>query len=233
MNRMSVPPTDPRWPKVLSLSVHEFRTPVTVVAGYTRMLLKDRFGTLSDQQRKLLEEVEKSCGRLSALLVEVSELSNLEAGTAPLNTGPADLTAILRDAVEGLPPLPDREVAVTLDTDAGAMPLEGDPVRLTQALAAVIAALRRELVGDDPLIVRARSASGGGYEILIGDHATLDALANDDAAAPGVFDEWRGGVGLSLAVARRILNAHGAVIFAPPTGIKSGARIRFLKTGSS
>ena len=59
MNAMSVTPTDPRWPKVLSLSVHEFRTPMTVVAGYLRMLLKDRAGPITDQQRKLLEEAEK------------------------------------------------------------------------------------------------------------------------------------------------------------------------------
>ena len=95
---MSVPPTDPRWPKVLSLSVHEFRTPMTVVAGYIRMLLKDRAGPLSDQQRKLLEEAEKSCARLSALLAEVSELSNLEGGTAPLNPGAIDLNATLQQA---------------------------------------------------------------------------------------------------------------------------------------
>src|SRR5918992_5360409 len=99
---------DPRWPKILSLSVHEFRTPMTVVAGYIRMLLKDRAGPLNEQQRKLLEEAEKSCARLSALLAEVSELSNLEAGTAPLNKGPVDLTALLRDAVTAVPPLPDR-----------------------------------------------------------------------------------------------------------------------------
>ena len=48
---MSDAPVEPRWPKILSLSVHEFRTPMTVVAGYIRMLLKDRAGPLSDQQR--------------------------------------------------------------------------------------------------------------------------------------------------------------------------------------
>ena len=59
---------DPRWPKLLSLTVHEFRTPVTVVAGYLRMLLKERAGPLPEEQRRLLEEASKSCARLSALL---------------------------------------------------------------------------------------------------------------------------------------------------------------------
>jgi K+-sensing histidine kinase KdpD len=221
---MSVPETDPRWPKVLSLSVHEFRTPMTVVSGYIRMLLKDRAGPLSDQQRKLLEEAEKSCGRLSALLAEVSELSHLEAGTAPLNKGPVDVHALLRDAVNGLPPMPDREVAVALDLDGGAVQFQGDPVRLTQAFVSVIAALRREIVGEDGLIVRGRR-TGSMYQVLLGDRETIGALEGEAPGAPAVFDEWRGGVGLSLAVARRVLNAHGATIAAPPEGRKSGARI--------
>src|SRR5829696_9115011 len=124
MKLMSVPPTDPRWPKVLSLSVHEFRTPMTVVAGYIRMLLKDRAGPLSDQQRRLLEEAEKSCGRLTALLTEVSDLSNLEGGTAPFNRQTADLNKSLRDAVEQQPPLPDREVGIELQLDDDSAPIQ-------------------------------------------------------------------------------------------------------------
>src|SRR5829696_1924765 len=137
MKLMSVPPTDPRWPKVLSLSVHEFRTPMTVVAGYIRMLLKDRAGPLSDQQRKLLEEAEKSCTRLSALIAEVSELANLEAGTAPFNKSSADLHRALRDAVNALPALTDRDIPVTLDFDGDAATVSGDTVRLTQAFGSV------------------------------------------------------------------------------------------------
>jgi len=40
-----------------------------------------------------------------------------------------------------------------------------------------------------------------------------------------VFDEWRGGSGLSLPVARRILGGHGGRIWSAPEGHKSGARI--------
>src|SRR6266702_4171379 len=147
-------PIDPRWPKILSLSAHEFRTPMTVVAGYIRMLLKDRAGPLNDQQRRLLEEAEKSCARLSALVAEVSELSNLEAGTAPFNKQRTDLHAALRVAVDQLPPLIDRDVTVDLRIDGEPAPIEADPVRLTQALTSVIAAIRRELVESDRLTVR-------------------------------------------------------------------------------
>ncbi len=223
---MSDAPVDPRWPKILSLSVHEFRTPMTVVAGYIRMLLKDRAGPLSDPQRRLLEEAEKSCARLTALLTEVSELSNLEGGTAPFNRQTTDLHKTLRDAVAQLPPLPDREVHVDLQVEGDSSAVTADPVRLTQAFSSVIKALRREIVGDALLIVRHRQTSAG-TEIQIGDDATLAALDAEGPAAREPFDEWRGGSGLILPVARRIIEAHGGRIWAAPGHPKAGARILF------
>jgi len=221
-----MPSSDPRWSKVLSLSVHEFRTPMTVVSGYIRMLLKDRAGALTDQQRRLLEEAEKACGRLSGLVAEMSELSNLEAGTLPFNRSSADLRAILREAVAELPPLPDREIAVAVETGEGPAAITADPVRLKNALAAVTASLRRELIGDEPLIIRERKDASG-YEVLFGDSATIAALEAEPSGARGAFDEWRGGVGLSLMVARRVLAAHDAEIFGATGGHKAGARILF------
>lgn len=218
-------PVDPRWPKILSLAVHEFRTPMTVVAGYIRMVLKERAGPVSDPQRKLLEEAEKGCARLTALLTEVSELSNLEGGTAPVNRQTTDLHKALRDAVEQLPPLPDREVTVALQLDGDSAPVEGDPVRLTQAFSSIIKSLRREIIDEKPLVVRQRRASPAGYEIQIGDDATLAALDAEPSGSRDVFDEWRGGSGLILPVARRIIEAHGGRMWGAPEGRKTGARI--------
>src|SRR4249919_3627852 len=143
---MAPAPVDPRWSKVLSLSVHEFRTPLTVVAGYVRMLLKDRAGPLSDQQRKLLEETEKSCGRLTALLSELSDLGRLEGGAVNFNRQPVDLRTIIKAAIDQLAPLPDRDVSIVLETADGPATVSADATRLTNALGSVIAALRRELV---------------------------------------------------------------------------------------
>jgi len=225
-------PIDPRWHKVLSLSVHEFRTPISVVLGYLQMLLGDRVGTLNDKQRHLLEESRKASARLASLVDEVSELSKLEEGTAKMNKGRTDLHAAVRAAVAQLPPLPDqREVPVHVELDGEPVPLDGDPVRLTQALGSVVAALRRELVGDEGLRIRERQTAKV-YELLMGDTATLEALEAEPETGRGVFNEWRGGVGLSLVVARRILNAHGASIYAPPgppEERKAGARIVIAK----
>src|SRR6476469_10669302 len=151
-------PRDDRWPRLLSLSVHEFRTPMTVVAGYIRMLLKDRAGALNDQQRRLLEEAEKSCARLSALLAEMSDLSSLEDGSARFNRGPIELRTILSDAIATLPYIPDRPIDVELSTAGGSATVQADPVRLKTAFTSLLIALRRELVTSTKLFVKERTA---------------------------------------------------------------------------
>jgi signal transduction histidine kinase len=222
---MSQASIDPRWSKVLSLSVHELRSPISVVSGYLRMLLTGRAGELTDKQRHMLQEAEKSCARLSALVAETSELSTLEGGTAAFNMQSIDLPALVQQAIESLPPLTDGRT-VPLAHDLEPLPaFLGDPSRLSQAVASVLVALRREVIGDGPLTVQGRR-DGNRYEIRIGDRETLAALEAEQDGN-GIFDEWRGGVGLSLMIARRIIHRHGGRLLAPPEARKTGARIVF------
>jgi signal transduction histidine kinase len=219
-------PLEPQWPRLISLAVHEFRTPMTVVAGYIRMLLKDRAGPVTDQQRRLLEEAEKSCARLSALLAEMSELGAFEKGTATFNRSSLDLRAVLREAVATLPEVPDREVPVDVATAETPAPIQGDPVRLKSAFTSLFHGLRREIIVSPKLFVREAVRRDGGRAvswIAIGDEEQIEALqsAKDDALVP--FDEFRGGCGMSLALARRIINAHGGAVWSPASGAKAAA----------
>ena len=225
MAGMSIEAAEPRWPKLLSLAVHEFRTPITVVAGYIRMVLKERAGPISEQQRKLLEEAEKSCGRLSALVTEMSDLSALEGGTAAFNAATLDLEGVMAEAADAVPALPDREVNVVVD-NGGPARLSGDATRLRTALTALLVALRREVVTSDRLIVRRLSGEFDGSPVsrlAIGEPETIDAIASADPASLDRFDEWRGGSGLSLAIARRVIERHGGKVYAPPGGTNAGA----------
>jgi signal transduction histidine kinase len=219
---MPEPKIDPRWAELMSVMVHDVRTPMTVVAGYVDMLLKERFGPLTDKQRHILEEVQKSCARVSALLKEGSELTSIERKTSSVHRRQADLREVLRAAVEQLPPLPDRDVRVDLQTGSGDASFAADAPRLAKAFTALIAGLRREVVLTDRLLVREQRTSDG-FEIRIGDEDTLALLDSASIADLPIFNEWRGGLGMSLAVARRILNAHGGHVAAPPDGRKTGA----------
>src|SRR5437667_210995 len=103
------PPEKPRYPELLSLAVHEFRTPASVVGGYLRMLQRDS-ESFSERQRKMIDEAEKSCARLVALIGELSDVSKLDAGIITLNRQPLDLFAVLAEVAGHVQEGRDREV---------------------------------------------------------------------------------------------------------------------------
>jgi signal transduction histidine kinase len=205
----------PNWPKLLSLAVHEFSTPVTVVSGYLRMLLRDRAGPLADNQRRLLEEAEKSCGRLSALIGEVSELGQLHDGRQALAPGSADLGELLRSMESAA--TEDGQSAVHVAPIADRLVVEGDANRLRRAFEAIVFALRREIIDGSELVISAapRPKNGGRVAwIALGGAPLTAALVDASADALGPFDEWRGGCGLTLPLARRVIEMHGGRLLA-------------------
>jgi signal transduction histidine kinase len=221
-------PADGKWPRLLSLSVHELRTPISVVAGYLRMVLKDPTGTLDDRYRRMLEEGEKSCGRLAAIVAEMSELSALEGGTVSFKRAPVDLRAVLTEAIAGLPKMTDRIVDVELTTGEGPAVIQGDAPRLKAAVGSILQGLRREVVNSEKLLVRERYGAFRGNPaswIAIADVENIAAVSASEVESLATFDEWRGGCGLSLVVARRIIDRHEGGIWAPGEGIKAGAVI--------
>lgn len=227
---------DARWPQLLSLAVHELRTPMTVVSGYIRMLLKERAGPLSEQQRRLLEEAEKSCGRLSALIAEMSDLSNLESGTVPFNRSTVNLRTIVGEAIAGLSPLADRDVHVELQPSDARVDIQGDATRLRTAVSSLLLGLRRGLVASDRLMLRLSTADIAGVPsvvLAIGGHEEIDAIEAADPSTLTPFDEWRGGSGLSLANARRVIGQHSGQVLSPPGETKAGAVVIVPKVSTS
>lgn len=217
---------DAKWPRLLSLSVHELRTPISVVAGYLRMVLKDPAGTLDGKYRHFLEEGEKSCARLAALVAEMSELSALESGQAAFKRAPFDLRAMLAETIRALPEVPERTVEVELTTGEGPAIIEGDSPRLKTALAAILHGLRREVVNTDRLLVHERAGDYNNQPaswIAIAEAQHIDSVSNAAKASLTTFDEWRGGCGLSLAVARRIIDGQGGAVWSLAEGPKAAA----------
>jgi len=220
----------PKKDPLLSLGVHEFRTPVTVIAGYLRMLISGRTGPLTDGQRKMLEEMEKSTARLSALIAEMSELSTLEAGDATFNRGVVDLGAVVEGEIASLPALIDRDIAVTLQNDAPGAGVHGDPVKLRAAINSLLVAHRRELVTSDELRVLIERVSQGGAAMLrvtISGADRIDDLRQVPVDQLTAFEEFRGGVGFTLPIARRIIAAHDGQLWSPPESPRAGAVVFF------
>jgi signal transduction histidine kinase len=209
-------PTDPRWGEVLSLAAHEYRTPVSVILGYLKMLLKD--GNLSDLQRHMLNEIEKSATKMTGFCRELSLWGAIERGEHKFNQSSAvALGALIAGVVASLPPPADgREITIALADEAPGASLKGDPARLTEAFGWLLFALRRELVTSTELLVRLRPRTNGqrpAVGIAIADRERIDIIETAGAADLVTFDEWRGGVGLGLPIARRVVNAHGGSLW--------------------
>lgn len=217
----------PDWPKVLSLTVHEFRTPLTVVAGYLRMLSTDRVGPLTDTQRRVIQEAEKSCARLSTLLTEVSEVAHFHQGRVTFLQTPAALATILEGITVESPA--DRAASLVREGEVGEATVNGDAARLRQALSAVATAIAREIMEDDALhvLTEIRDGAAGRHAfIAMGSNTVAGDLLSAAADTLPPFDTTRGGSGLSLVAARQVFEAHGGRLSgAPGERGKSGAAI--------
>src|SRR5215212_7160313 len=131
--------SEPRLlPRVISLAVHELRTPVTVVSGYLRMLLREQGGPLTDKQKKMLEEAERSCTRIGALVAEMSEFGKLVGGELALSRQEFDIAALLAELASGMHEGEDRGVRLELRGVDHPVPVIGDRTRLAAAVKALI-----------------------------------------------------------------------------------------------
>jgi K+-sensing histidine kinase KdpD len=225
---MSTAPLKSKSSLLLSLSVHELSSPISVVVGYLRMVLKDPGGTLDERYRRMLEDVLKSCGRLKDLVDEMRDLSALEEGTVAFKTAPVDIRAVLTAAIDALPPLPDRTVTVELRTGDGPAIVQGDAPRLQSALTSIVHSIRREVVTSEKLVVNERTAPYNGRPaswIAIADPENIDGVTGAELSGLTVFDDWRGGCGFSLPLARHVIDHHHGSIWSPAGDVKAAALI--------
>jgi signal transduction histidine kinase len=205
-----------RSAKFLSLAVHEFRTPVSVVSGYLRMLLRHFGDTLTDQQRTLLELGEKSCGSIAALLTELSELAQLEGPQPPIRREPVRLLPLLADVAKDVHEGHDRGITFGVRAGDPDVQIQGDRGRLSTAFATLAEAVLRERVDSAPMLAGCRlleTPDGPIVRTAIADALTIDAILEDQGH--DAFDEYRGGLGFRLLLASRIVAAHGGRIISP------------------
>ena len=216
-------------PRALSLAVHELRTPITVASGYLRMLLREQAGPVTEKQRKMMEEADKSCARIGTLIAEMSELGKLEAGEVTVPRVAFDLAALIAELAGSMHEGEDR--GVRLDVRAtGPVVVAGDRPRLAAALTALMHAALRERGEPGVIVVNCATLPDTKQSwaiVTIGDETVTGSLVAAARAMPPPFDEWRGGLGLALPVGRRVIEAHGGALWsAPGSAPRAGSALR-------
>ena len=208
------------YSRLLSLAVHEFRTPASVVGGYLRMLQRDSDTPLSDRQRKMIDEAEKSCARLVGLIGELGEISKLDGGTAPFNDEPVDLFQLVREVAAGVHEAGERDVHLSVRGETSGARLNADPMRIRRAFEAFFQAILREQPGQAIVVADCRKADNGAAVIVVARDTDVQRTYEAPRAA---FDEKRGGLGLVVPIACRIVARYGGRVSSPAAAGQSEA----------
>jgi signal transduction histidine kinase len=207
--------------RLLALAVHEFRTPASVIGGYLRMLRLDDDPPPGPRQQAMIDQAERSCARVVALIAELSEIAGLDLGTATRTTMSFDLFDALSDIAASVG---DRDVRLQLRGASAGAPMQGDLPRLRTAFTALFRAVMREQSGACTVIAERRldtftTGSTGRTAtvatIVIAEEANLPqamAVTGTAWSTGPAFDEYRGGLGLLLPIARRVIDRHGGRI---------------------
>jgi PAS domain S-box-containing protein len=206
---------------------HELRAPLNAIHGWVKLL---REGHLNQEETaRALEIIERGARAQSRIISDLLDVSRIITDKLRLNSRPIRPAAAIESAVESLRQAADaKEIDIELDLDDQAGPVAGDSDRIRQIVWNLVSNAIK--FTPDRGQVRVKSERVGKYvEITISD--TGVGIAPD--FLPIVFDRFRqgdgsstrrqGGLGLGLAIVRRLTEMHGGSVQVQSPGPHQGA----------
>ncbi|GAG00902.1 unnamed protein product, partial [marine sediment metagenome] len=206
----SVEEVDQLKTDVFALLCHETRTPLTTVLSPAEILMSDQKMS-NDQRKNFAKMIHSSAKRLHRFLEKVIMLSAMKSGRWDFKLDPANLCAIVRDAiceVEG--PASEQNVKIEVELDDTPIVLV-DVAKTKMAVTAMLDNAIRFSPPDESVTVRV-SDDNGHICLSVTDHGE----GIDPDSLPDVFTGFTDanskhrteGHGLNLAIAQQIVLAH-------------------------
>ena len=210
----------------LATASHELRTPLNAIAGWVHVL---QTGVVADgnQQRQALDAIDRNVRIQTRLIEDLLDVSRMIQGRVSLTVAPLDLRGVIDAAVETIGhTAAAKDIVIEVMTPPDALPVIGDEHRLQQVFWNLLA----NAVKYTP--------RGGGVTIAVAlelGHAVVRVKDSgegiDPAFLPHVFEPFRqgasatmrSGLGLGLAIVRRLVDLHGGRITAESPGAGLGS----------
>ena len=201
----------------LATMSHELRTPLNAVLGFAELLAEPFYGPLTPAQAEFAEYIMRSGQHLLALINDILDISRIESGQMHLHVEQVALPALFdrvaanvaaQMATKGISLCiePDDVTTITAD-DGKVMQILGclltNAVKFTPPGGTVWLSARRD--GNAVAITVVDTGIGiapGDQERIFADFTQLDSSTS----------RMHEGLGLGLALARRLVHLHGGTI---------------------
>lgn len=210
----------------LTVLSHEMRSPLSALGNLLRVLERE---PLSEPARRMLVIGRRQYGRVCRLVDDMLDLSRIARGKTALHREPVEAGRVIREVAEALEPTTAaRGQQLTLVPAAEPVWVEADPMRLAQVIenlasnaskytnpgGSIVLSLNR--VGDEARIAIADSGIG----IEADDLARLFEMFEQ---VESTRDRADGGLGIGLALVRRLVEAHGGRVGVASPGAGQGS----------
>ena len=206
---------------------HELRTPLNAISGWTGMM---RAGNVAPEKQSYALEVISRNAQLQTQLVEdLLDVSRITSGKLSLDVDIVELVSLVENVLDGVTLAAEaKSIRLKRILDPKASPVLGDGTRIRQVVSNLLNnALKFTPKGGSITIVLRRLESD--VELSITD----TGKGVDPEFLPFMFDLFRQqdagmnrrsqGLGIGLAIAKKLVEMHGGRIAADSEGIGKGA----------
>jgi len=196
---------------LLNAVSHDLRTPLASIIASAGSLRQADVQWTDAERETFAADIEEQATRLSRIVTNLLDLSRMESGTLRPDRGWYDVGALVDDVVGRLRPLASaHRVRVSMPDDLPPVPL--DYIEIDQVLSNLVENAVRHTPAGTEIEIDAH-VEDGSVVIEVGDNGPgipAEALARifDPFVRLSVPDS-RSGLGLGLAVARGLVEAHG------------------------
>ena len=197
---------------------HELRTPLNAILGYAELMLDDIYGELSEKVRNVTERMSHNGRHLLGLINDVLDLSKMESGQFALSIGEYSMKEVIETVLQTVEPLgtaKDLPIRSEIPPD---LPLgRGDEQRLMQVVMNLVGNAVKFTDEGEVLVDVALAEES----FLVRVHDTGAGISEEYQRV--IFEEFhqadssstreKGGTGLGLTIARRMIELHGGRIW--------------------